>query len=307
MKKKNYKLGSFGLFSSNVVDLFFQVRPDESNYLLHGKKLSHQYIVDNAAKVEAERLNFIKLNQASLRSETGNGLTDALDADDADPARIGRKVILSSSFVGGPRYQQERQQDAMAYVQKYGRPDLFLTMTTNPNWEEIKKELKPGQKPHDRPDLICRVFRMKKDRFLKRIKVKYGECAAFVMTQEYQKRDLPHVHVLLWLKGAHRIQPSRYDDVVCAEIPDPEADPLLHGLVMEHMMHGPCGAINRKSPCMSDGKCTKKYPRQFQQDTIVSEDGDPLYRRRSPGNGGFQGEKVVRINRRPVRHTFDNR
>ncbi|XP_062230031.1 uncharacterized protein LOC133927587 [Phragmites australis] len=46
--------------------------------------------------------------------------------------------------------------DAMALVQKYGKPDIFLTMTCNPNWEEVLRELEPGQTPQDRPDLVVR-------------------------------------------------------------------------------------------------------------------------------------------------------
>ena len=51
--------------------------------------------------------------------------------------------------------------DAMALVRKYGKPDIFLTMTCNPNWDEIKRELLPGQTPQDRPDLIDCVFHAK--------------------------------------------------------------------------------------------------------------------------------------------------
>jgi len=44
-------------------------------------------------------------------------------------------------------------------------------MTCNPNWDEIKHELYPGQTPQDHLDLIVRVFRAKlqelKDRLLK--------------------------------------------------------------------------------------------------------------------------------------------
>lgn len=32
-------------------------------------------------------------------------------------------------------------QDAMTYVRKYGRPDLFITFTCNPNWIEITELL----------------------------------------------------------------------------------------------------------------------------------------------------------------------
>lgn len=55
----------------------------------------------------------------------------------------------------------ERQMDAMTYVRTYGRPDLFLTMTTNLRWPEITANLLQGQVPLDRPDLLVRVFTLK--------------------------------------------------------------------------------------------------------------------------------------------------
>ena len=54
-----------------------------------------------------------------------------------------------------------RYQDAMAVVRKYGKPDLFITITCNPTWKEIKEELLPGQKAEDRPDITSRVFKLK--------------------------------------------------------------------------------------------------------------------------------------------------
>jgi len=39
--------------------------------------------------------------------------------------------------------------------------DLFITMTTNPDWAEIQRELLPGQTSYDRPDLVARVFKLK--------------------------------------------------------------------------------------------------------------------------------------------------
>ena len=64
----------------------------------------------------------------------------------------------------------ERQQDAMAYVRKSGRPNLFITVTTNPSWTEILESLTPGEQPHDRPDLLVRVFRLKIQSLLKILK-----------------------------------------------------------------------------------------------------------------------------------------
>jgi hypothetical protein len=51
--------------------------------------------------------------------------------------------------------------DVMALVWKFGKPDIFLSMTCNPNLDEIRRELIPRQTPQDRPDLVVRVFHAK--------------------------------------------------------------------------------------------------------------------------------------------------
>jgi hypothetical protein len=57
---------------------------------------------------------------------------------------------------------QECYQDSMAIARHLGPPQLFITMTANPNWPEIKQELLPGQQVTDRPDLAVRVFELKR-------------------------------------------------------------------------------------------------------------------------------------------------
>ncbi|GBP75803.1 ATP-dependent DNA helicase pif1 [Eumeta japonica] len=52
------------------------------------------------------------------------------------------------------------------------------------------------------------------------------------------------------------------------------------------MVHGPCGALNPLSPCMADGKCTKRYPRPLVAETVTGNDGYPVYRRRSKEDNG---------------------
>ena len=73
----------------------------------------------------------------------------------------------------------ERQQDAMAYVGKFVRPDLFTTVTTNPMWPEILENLTPGQQPNDRPDLLVRVFLLKIQNLLKNLE---GSCFGCLKT-----------------------------------------------------------------------------------------------------------------------------
>ncbi|XP_052889849.1 uncharacterized protein LOC128298153 [Anopheles moucheti] len=48
-------------------------------------------------------------------------------------------------------------------------------------------------------------------------------------------------------------------------------------------MHGPSGAANPTAPCMKDGKCSKRFPKPFSDQTHSTENGYPQYRRRSSG------------------------
>ena len=49
----------------------------------------------------------------------------------------------------------------MAIVCHFGKPDLFITFTCNPHWEEITNELLEHQTAADCQDLITRVFKLK--------------------------------------------------------------------------------------------------------------------------------------------------
>ena len=51
-----------------------------------------------------------------------------------------------------------KYQDAMAIVHAHGKPDLFITMTMNPNHPDVTAALLPEQSPSDQPDIITRVF-----------------------------------------------------------------------------------------------------------------------------------------------------
>ena len=261
---------------------------DDFSHLLRCGPLFHQFVVDMYAKIESERLLYFKLNQKKLRVENYEHLRDAI-ANDANPNDIGQLTILPSSFTGGPRYMQERTQDAMTYVRNYGSPDLFITFTCNPKWIEIQTELFPGQNAVDRTDLEARVFHQKLLALMNLLKNQkaqvFGESRCYMYSIEWQKRGLPHAHILIWLKN--KIRPDQIDYCIRAELPDETEDPVLFQIVSRHMLHGPCGTLNPSSPCMKDGMCTKRYPRQFVKDTQTGRDGYPLYRRRNPQQGGF--------------------
>ncbi|XP_054719193.1 uncharacterized protein LOC129228538 [Uloborus diversus] len=80
----------------------------------------------------------------------------------------------------------------------------------------------------------------------------FGNVCCWLYSIEWQKRGLPHTHILVWLED--KIRPEEIDQIISAEIPNPLADPELFEIVTNHMIHGPCGAFNMTSPCMEDGK-----------------------------------------------------
>ena len=95
---------------------------------------------------------------------------------------------------------------------------------------------------------------------------------------------MPHAHILIWLHD--KITSNEIDDVISAEIPDENVDKGLYGILEKNMIHGPCGALKEKSPCMAKVRCTKQYPRLLVPNTITGNDGYQQYRRKSTEDGG---------------------
>lgn len=254
------------------------------NPIMSSGKLTQQWVVDSYLQVEANNLNFIRQNQQALRSENYQGLADHVEnlAQQANlPAGV--SVVLPSTFEGSPRNMRERCNDAMSIFSKYGAPDLFVTVTANPHWKEIKSNLKAGENVCDRPDLVARVFKIKLKSIMNDITHQgvFGQATAYVYSIEFQKRGLPHAHILVTLRDEDKfITPEQIDKFVSAEIPDPTVNPLLHEIVKKCMMHGPCGISNPNAPCMESGECIKKFPKSFTPNTVPNSNGYPLYRRR---------------------------
>ncbi|CAK8561548.1 unnamed protein product [Lathyrus sativus] len=156
-------------------------------------------------------------------------------------------------------------------------------MTCNPSWCEMTSELLPFQTPQDRPDLLTRIFHSKFEQLKDDVinKGVLGKVKSYMYVTEFQKRGFPHVHMLLVLESNDKLRgPEEYDSTVRAEIPKLECEPQLHESVLKHMIYGPCGVMNRKSPCMKDGHCKKRYPKQFLDETRQGTDSYPEYRRR---------------------------
>jgi hypothetical protein len=133
--------------------------------------------------------------------------------------------------------------DAMARVCKFGKPDLFVTFTYNYKWKKILDALLPGQTAKDRLELVIRIFNLKLDTLLKDIKDGVlGNVIVKIWVIEFQKRGLPHTHILLILDEASKLHTAEdYDSMVSAEISDPIRHPEAYETVILCLVHGPCG------------------------------------------------------------------
>src|SRR5581483_4872710 len=111
-----------------------------------------------------------------------------------------------------------------------------------------------------------------------------GKVIAHVHVIEFQKRGLPYAHILMVLSPEDKPKtPEDFDELVSAEIPDKNLQPLLYETISKNMVHGPCGLLNPNSPCMVEGKCSKHYPREYVETTTINKFGYPIYRRRNNG------------------------
>ena len=140
---------------------------NELNYILMGRRLFQQLTVDNYVKIEKDKMYFLRTNQKQLRADSYEGLLDHLNnRRENTKNRIGKVIILSFTYPGSPRNMLQTYQDTMTTVRQFGKPDLFVTMTSNPKWKEITDNLLDGQNASDRPDLVARVFELKKEAML---------------------------------------------------------------------------------------------------------------------------------------------
>uniref|UniRef100_A0A0K0EGY7 Helitron_like_N domain-containing protein n=1 Tax=Strongyloides stercoralis TaxID=6248 RepID=A0A0K0EGY7_STRER len=224
--KKTKQISAFHYYSYRL--MYRNI--EHFNPIYYEGKLHQQYVIHAYVRIENQRLNYFLHNQNKLRIEFYQGLVDnvsksALNNPEIykNQARLGRIFVLPSTFIGSLRHMQQLYQDAISIVRKYGRPDLFITMTCNPKWPEIKKALGEFKdyklESIDAPLLIVRIFHLKMRALLNDILKKnlFGTIIAYVYTIEFQKRGLPHAHMLFTLKHDEKLKtPEQIDNCISA-------------------------------------------------------------------------------------------
>ncbi|SGY38101.1 BQ5605_C003g01957 [Microbotryum silenes-dioicae] len=116
------------------------------------------FVMTDTPRLRPIDSTYLQLDQENLRLTTGQSIISLT------PDQAGCSVILGSTFKNRPRENTQRYQDAMACVVKHGKPSLFITVTCNPEWPEVKAALGPNDQASNRPELIARAFESKLNR-----------------------------------------------------------------------------------------------------------------------------------------------
>lgn len=149
---------------------------------------------------------------------------------------VSDNIYLPASFLGSRRWASAQISDSLAIAAALGSPTFFITMTCNASWPEITSCLRPGQNFSDIPVVVVRVFKRKLallETALRKMFVNVPRVVYFIHSIEFQKRGLPHAHILVKFSSACDM-PCDIDEVVSAEIP---SDPTDRTLVERFMMH----------------------------------------------------------------------
>jgi len=105
-------------------------------------KLNNEYLVDMFSRMEDECLQY-----------RHHGLINRAGGDKDIEYHLGPNCI------GSKVWASEKVADSLALCREYGSPSLFIAVTTNPNWPEIRERLYPGQNASDQPGVVARAFK----------------------------------------------------------------------------------------------------------------------------------------------------
>ncbi|GKA02897.1 DNA helicase, partial [Tanacetum coccineum] len=133
-------------------------------------------------------------------------------------------VYMYSHYLDALAIHKGDRVDALAICRVLGNPQFFITFTCNVKWPEIKRHMEdfPEITTADRADVVVRVFEQKVHDFCNFLQDsnRFGDLTRFLYTIEFQKRGLPHCHMLLWVKN--KIQHAKeVDQYISAKLPNP--------------------------------------------------------------------------------------
>lgn len=246
-------------------------------------RIAQEWCCDMFSRHEEHTLSFVQ-NNANVQQRVAS-YRSIRDSSNAQPPG----KLLPASFHASPTKRKNDTEDALAIVNRLGKPHLMITVTCNPEWPEIALNLKAGQQASDRPDLCCRAFKLRLKAIIDDLRSGdvFGPCTYHMYVIEFQKRGFPHAHIVMKFEGDGPDQSGQMDSWVWAQLPDESiANGALRAKVLKFVVHKPCGTHDPNAPCMQTDRagnikrCNKFYPQPFRTSAGVNENtGRAEYRR----------------------------
>ncbi len=254
-------------------------------------KLQQEWLLDQISRADSMNTPWLTKfmeNRENLRTSTQRQFMRH-----PNPETAGHRSRIPSTVRGSQAYRREKVDMGMAHVYKFGPPTLFITITANPEWPEIKDNLKPGQQWHHDVYLVNLVFKEKLDQLISGLKRgeffnnRKSEWIQYAI--EFQKRGLPHAHILVRLEGEQPTTAAEVDALSSVHYPfqcesrcGTCRQCMLFYLVNKHMVHK-CFPDRCKTRAndISGSQCKYGYPWQSNPVSFIGSDGKWVLRRRA--------------------------
>ena len=198
---------------------------------------------------------------------------------------------------GTPAFWEKSKRELFAMIRQLGVPTFFVTFSAaDRRWIEIDNAIliQQGKPPMtteehknmtweqhcehimSNPVTAARMFEYRVQTFIKDVimsKAKpIGEVEDYYYRTEFQQRGWPHIHMVVWVKDAPKLDEDNDDDVtefvdnyITCEMPS-EDDTELHEIVTHVQMH----TKNHTKSCRKTGKvCRFNFPKPPSNRTFI--------------------------------------
>jgi len=263
-------------------------RSDQYSVVQKDQQLFQQYIVDCFAIIDQSQLKFPWYNQKIIHADLYKDLVNAIIKKNDDSELIDHRIILSSSYTEKNRWMQQLYQNFMIIARYFEKSIMFVTCTANSHWFKIIAAFKLNQKVENWLNIITWVFHEKIKTLLQNLKTQYNQYLDIVWTIEYQKRDLSHIYILLFLHRKNNfLEWVCMNELICAEFSNLNIDlnESLQRIIKNQLTHDSCDVWNSSASCMKDNSkdsewvCEKKFSKSYQIEIMIQLNDYSLYKR----------------------------
>ncbi|KAM9812015.1 uncharacterized protein ACBT44_011392 isoform 3-T12 [Syngnathus typhle] len=240
----------------------------------------------------------IQLRKGKPFTRDGRRITNAMLQDKRQVEKLVRSkdaVRFMTPLRGTPAYWERTTKDLFAMIRQLGAPTFFCTFSAaEMRWEEVITAIKAQQGEvvnfagldwatkceilRGNPVTTMRMFDKRVEALFRDLILSpaqpIGEVVDYFYRLEFQHRGSPHIHCLIWVKGAPVFEESS-DKAICdfvsryisAELPDPQKEPELYKKVTEVQMH----SKGHSKTCVKrqGANCRFGFPKQPCHETII--------------------------------------